>query len=159
MKLKSPNSTPSVDIIGPFRGEYHFLSNFYTSHFDHDGRTWSTAEHAYQAAKTLVHASKDRIQNASTPGKAKKMGRRVDLRPGWEDMKMQVMSEICLAKFGQNPELAKKLLKTGNAELVEKNNWGDTYWGRCNGQNRNALGEILMDVRQMLRTRRRIQRW
>lgn len=42
----------------------------------------------------------------------------------------------------------KKLIKTGDAELIEGNWWGDKYWGMCNGEGMNKLGKILMQVRK-----------
>jgi len=54
------------------------------------------------------------------------------------------------AKFEQNPDLAAKLIATGDEELVEGNTWGDTYWGVCRGVGQNKLGKILMNVRQEL---------
>ena len=37
------------------------------------------------------------------------------------------------AKF-TDPMLAEMLLATGDAELIEGNNWGDCYWGRVDGE-------------------------
>lgn len=31
--------------------------------------------------------------------------------------------------------------------IIEVNNWGDTYWGVCNGIGDNHLGKILMKIR------------
>lgn len=39
----------------------------------------------------------------------------------------------------QNEELKQKLLATGNEELVEGNNWGDTFWGMVNEVGENHL--------------------
>jgi hypothetical protein len=60
------------------------------------------------------------------------------------------MYGLILGKF-QDPELKTKLLATGDAELIEGNWWGDVYWGVCNGEGRNELGKILMQVRDELR--------
>ena len=57
---------------------------------------------------------------------------------------------ICLAKFQQNPDIAKKVIETYPAELVEGNVWNDMTWGVCNGKGENLLGKILMDVRDRL---------
>ena len=63
------------------------------------------------------------------PGKSKGVGRRVPLRPDWEEVKVGIMEEIIRAKFTQHPELAAMLLATGEKVLVEGNTWGDTCWG------------------------------
>ena len=51
------------------------------------------------------------------PSEAKKLGRRVNLRKDWEAVKVKIMEEIVRAKFTQNPDLAEKLLATGDAYL------------------------------------------
>ena len=83
------------------------------------------------------------------PGKCKGMGRRVKLRPDWEQVKVGLMEEIVRAKFTQNEELKRLLLATGDKRLAEGNTWGDTFWGvdLRTGQGENHLGRILMKVR------------
>ena len=44
-----------------------------------------------------------------------------------------------------------KLLDTGDTELIEGNNWHDTFWGVCKGKGQNNLGKILMEVRKDIR--------
>ena len=85
------------------------------------------------------------------PSKAKQLGRKVKLRKDWEEVKTNIMYDICLAKFTQNQDLKEKLLKTGNAILIEGNWWNDTYWGVCNGIGENNLGKILMKIREELK--------
>ena len=84
------------------------------------------------------------------PPAAKKEGRRVDLRDDWEDVKMGVMYDVCYAKFAYNPELKKKLLKTGDKHLEEANHHGDRIWGTVDGEGENNLGKILMQIRKDL---------
>lgn len=48
-------------------------------------------------------------------------------------------------------DLRKKLLATGDAELVENNTCGDVFWGICDGVGENHLGKILMLVRDRLK--------
>lgn len=81
------------------------------------------------------------------------MGRRVALRPDWENVKLSIMEEIVCAKFIQNEYLREMLRSTGNAMLEEGNVWNDTFWGVNNktGKGENNLGKILMRVREKLR--------
>ena len=90
-----------------------------------------------------------KIAKATKPAKAKKIGRQVNLRKDWEDIKLQVMEKALRLKF-QNPDLRKKLITTGDEELVEGNPWGDRYWGVCNGSGKNKLGKLLMKIRKEL---------
>jgi ribA/ribD-fused uncharacterized protein len=138
-------------MINDFRGKYRFLSNFYPSPIsDKNGNVYPTVEHAFQACKTRDPAEQERIRQAASPGEAKKIGRSITLREGWEEIKLGVMLHCLHAKF-RNPELAAQLLATGDQELIEGNTWGDRYWGVCNGTGENHLGRLLMQVREELR--------
>lgn len=136
--------------IDSFSGEYDFLSNFYSQEITYDGIKYPTNEHAFQAAKTLDLAKRQAIAKLATPGQAKRAGRKVLLRSDWEDVKFDVMKEIVILKF-ITPELKEKLLATKDAELIEGNTWNDRCWGVCNGVGQNNLGQILMEVRELLK--------
>lgn len=138
--------------IDYFDEEYAFLSNFYDSPIEKDGITYPTNEHFFQAMKTLDEKERKAIAAAETPGKAKRMGRRVNLREDWEAVKVDVMREGLLLKFTTYFELAQKLIATGDAMLVEGNWWNDTFWGVCNGVGCNTLGKLLMQLREELKS-------
>lgn len=133
-------------MINSFEGEYAFLSNFYEHPISNGVITFPTNEHYFQAMKTLEDDERLAIARAATPGQAKRMGRSVNLRPDWESIKMDVMETAVRIKF-TDPELAAKLIATGDEELIEGNWWNDTFWGVCNGVGENHLGKILMKVR------------
>lgn len=135
--------------IHSFRGEYAFLSNFWRAPVLYDGMRFPSAETAFQAAKTLDPALRESFTSLS-PGDAKRRGREVPLRADWEDVKLGIMADILRAKFA-DPVLRRALLATGDAKLVEGNQWGDTFWGVCRGQGANWLGTLLMDLRTRLR--------
>lgn len=67
----------------------------------------------------------------------------------WCQAKMDALvKDALLLKFSQNPDLAAALFRTGDARLHLDS---DDYWGgRPGGQDR--LGQLLADVRAMLRT-------
>ena len=141
-------------MIKNFEGEYAFLSNFYFSPMIIDNVVYTTNEHYFQAMKSLNPKERQAIVLAPTPGKAKRLGRKVSLRKDWEDIKEEVMLTGLRHKFS-NPELRKKLLATGNEELIEGTTWHDNYWGicdceACSGQGKNRLGKLLMQVREEL---------
>ena len=135
--------------ISEFVGGFRFLSNFYPVSIVLEGNVYLSVEHAFQAAKTADPLEQQKIREMPTPGKAKRAGRQVTLRPNWERIKLRIMEALVRQKFG-HPELGKKLLATGNKELVEGNNHGDVFWGKYNGEGENWLGRILMKVRQEL---------
>ncbi len=138
-------------IINSFRGEYGFLSNFYDCKVYYSGMTFKNSEAAYQAMKCRSKEEALSFQG-HTASEAKYHGQLVKLRPDWEQVKLQIMEEIVRAKFVQNIHLAKKLVATGDAELVEGNTWGDTYWGVDTRKKKgeNHLGIILMKLRSEL---------
>ena len=63
--------------------------------------------------------------------------------------KDEIMFEIVKCKFEQYPDLADKLIKI-TEPIVEHNDWNDTYWGVCNGNGQNKLGQILAEIREIL---------
>lgn len=136
--------------ITSFSGAYRWLSNFWPVEITReDGITYPSSEHAYVASKVITLSTRRWIASIETAGQVKRAGRTLVLRDDWEQVKRAEMLSILRLKF-QNPELADKLRATGNATLVEGNTWGDTYWGVCNGQGHNVLGQLLMLVRSEL---------
>ena len=133
--------------VPAFTGVLDFCSNFHPSPVF----GYRTVEAAYQAAKTTDSAVRARIRAAPTPGQAKRLGRGIALRSGWEEMKLDVMRTLVREKFSRYHALAERLLATGDVELVERNYWRDTFWGICGGRGENHLGRILMDLRSELR--------
>ena len=139
-------------MIDFFDGEYAFLSNFYNASCIFEEKLYPTVEHAFQAAKSLDHAERDWIAAAGSPGLAKRLGRRINLRSDWEKIKFDVMEECLRSKFADSA-LKQKLLATGDEELVEGNYWHDNTYGNCSCERckdvvgRNMLGNILMKLR------------
>ena len=90
---------------------------------------------------------------AKSPKEAAKMGRdrKRPLRPDWEEVKDDVMRRAVLRKFETHADIREILLGTGDEEIVE-NAPGDRYWGcGADGTGKNKLGQILMEVREILR--------
>lgn len=139
-----------MEKIESFRDEYFFLSNFYLCKVTIGGVEYSSGEAAFQAQKCVKKEEKDRFVEMS-PAQAKRYGKRVELRPDWEEVKLSIMETVVTAKFTQNPDLTTKLIETGDAELIEGNHWRDYFWGMCNGKGKNNLGKILMKIRNELK--------
>ncbi len=138
--------------IRSFRGTYAFLSNFYECKVVIDGKPYKSVEHYYQSMKSDDPKIQDDVASTPTPAAAKKMGRHVTLRSDWERIKDAIMLKALRAKFSI-PELAKKLLDTGDVVLEELNSWHDTYWGvdSSTGRGQNKLGMMLMQTRDELK--------
>lgn len=136
--------------IDRFAGEFDWLSNFFPCKVEFEGLTFDNSEAAFQAAKCLDMKERERFFGLSG-GQAKRLGKRVELRLDWEDVKIDVMRQVLKAKFGQNKDLADKLIATGNVQIVEGNNWSDHWWGVCRGVGHNHLGKLLMKLRDNLK--------
>jgi len=144
--------------IENFRGEHRFLSNFSESLIRGAGDIcYPTAEAAFQGGKTRDMGARAKIAAAPTPEEAKRLGRRVRLIPDWDEHRHVVMRAVLRAKFA-DPDLGRRLLDTGDAELVEGNRWHDQFWGCCRCGTRplcadpgeNWLGRHLMALRSDL---------
>lgn len=137
--------------IYSFDGEFSFLSNFYPCEVIFEGNTYPSVEHAFQAAKTLDKNIRNKIRNKETPGKAKKIGRSINLRSDWEDIKIDIMYELLNEKFS-DCKLETMLIATKDRLLIEGNHWGDTFWGVYKGKGENYLGRLLMELRKEIQT-------
>lgn len=140
-----------MQVIDSFRGEYRWLSNFqiFQNSINYEGQYFYSVENAYQAAKTINRDIRKIISDL-TPSEAKQLGKEINIRIGWDLLKLKVMEDLVLQKFTLNEDLRRKLVATGDAMLIEGNNWGDKFWGVCNGEGENHLGKILMNVRKHL---------
>lgn len=144
--------------IAEFQGENRFLSNFYLWPIEYDGVIWPSTEHLYQALKTNDKSEREIIRKSPlykkdcAPGErpVKSLGRSCTMRPDWESVKLSVMEMVLRLKFVVGNEMAKRLIATGDSELVEGNSWGDHFYGVCDGKGENNLGKLLMKIRDEL---------
>ncbi|MCD2190576.1 NADAR family protein [Actinomycetospora soli] len=137
--------------VDDFRGPYWTLSNFSEHPREIDGHRYATVEHYFQAMKAVAPEDHDRIRDAATPAEAKELGRAVAMVPDWRDRRVAVMRRALAAKFTADSEAGRFLLATGEANLVEGNDWGDQLWGVSDGRGLNLLGVLLMERRGVLR--------
>ena len=135
-------------MINNFSGEYEFLSNFSPCNMAYKGYIFKSSEAAFQACK--CRDPLDMINFTKLSAKeSKKLGRSILLREDWEDVKIPIMKDIVYTKFKQNFDICVKLVETGDEYLEEGNTWNDKFWGVCNGDGKNILGIILMDIREI----------
>lgn len=121
------------------------------------GGNFQTVEGAFQAQKLVFssmsddekEAVKKRLETASG-SQAKSIGRKIkDLNTvSWDKASSDVMRDLLLESFSQNPEALNRLLSTGDATLThtqDKGKWGTEF------------PKILMEVRELLRNRSNIK--
>jgi len=137
------------DDILEFRGDYRFLSNFWPCYVYYQGLRYPSAEHAYQAAKTLNISDREHIAHELTAGQAKRFGKKVVISHDFNENKILIMETILREKFN-DPHLGILLLATKDAHIVEGNAWGDKFWGMCEGEGKNHLGKLLMKIRKSI---------
>ena len=133
--------------------DYGFMSNFAPYPFSDGNKIWPTSEHYFQAQKFLIPEIQERIRQIASPMDAALEGRNRQnpLRPDWEEIKDEVMLQALRMKFSQNPEIAKELLSTGEASIIEHTR-NDAYWADGgDGSGKNKLGLLLMQVREELK--------
>lgn len=138
--------------IAEFKDEYRWLSNFWPAEVGYEDRVYPSVENAYQAAKTIDKKARKPFETYK-PGEAKRAGKALRIRDDWDEIKLNVMRHLLQQKFHSCGNLSKKLLATGNAKLMEGNNWNDRYWGvsPVGGVGLNMLGILLMERRDILR--------
>lgn len=121
------------------------------------GGNFQTVEGAFQAQKLVFssmsddekEAVKKRLETASG-SQAKSIGRKIkDLNTvSWDKASSDIMKDLLLESFSQNPEALNRLLSTGDVTLThtqDKGKWGTEF------------PKILMEVRELLRNRSNIE--
>lgn len=143
-----------------YEQDFYVLSNFSAFNLRWFGHTFPTSEHAYQWSKFPILTRneagvyvRDEIKLAPSAHEAFKIAERWKLlrQPNWDAVKVDVMLGILRAKVEQHEYVRRKLLATGNRELIE-DSWRDDFWGwGPNRDGRNQLGKLWTQVRDELR--------
>lgn len=146
--------------------EYAWLSNFQPClvvlRIDKDtgeNLMFTSAEAAFHYFKTKSVEYRTKIYNCIKAYDARYQGSAkagCPMRKDWHEIRRDVMFRVVLAKYSQNTMLAKWLLETGDAELVELAPWDkEGFWGTDeSGKGNNESGKITMEVREILRDRK-----
>ena len=146
--------------------ENGYLSNWYLSQFSVDEITFSSMEQYMMYKKAVCFQDYDtayRILEMEDVSQIKKLGRKVSNydENSWNGVRQIVVYRGLLEKFGQNDELKKLLLETGDSVLAECA-VKDRIWGiglsmtnpdrmdRACWKGQNLLGYALMMVREDL---------
>lgn len=141
-----------------YEQDFYVLSNFSAFTLMWHGQRFDTSEAAYHYEKFKHGEGSARVRAAiigapSAHQAFKVAERNRDLRRlDWDQVKVQIMRSILRAKAEQHEYVRRKLLATGDRELVE-DSWRDAFWGwgpERDGQ--NMLGKLWMEIREELRT-------
>lgn len=145
-----------MNAITEFRGKYRWLSNFWPCRVVLDGVEYPSVENAYQAAK--FHPSSREPFRTCTAKEAKARGHKASIehqtqvgvlpQEDYDRARVGTMTLLLRQKFAPGTELGLALRHTGDAEIIEGNTWGDTFWGVCDGVGQNWLGKLLMEQRK-----------
>ncbi len=137
-----------------YEPDFYVLSNFSAFQMWWRDLLFDTSEQAYHWEKfpgapdvqwEIVHA--ESAHDAFKVAERNRARRRAD----WDDVKVGIMRDILRAKAQQHEYVRRKLLATGERELVE-NSWRDDFWGwGPNRDGKNTLGKLWMEVRAELR--------
>ena len=137
---------------------FDIFSNFYDEPLKIEGEIWKTGESFYQAAKFAKNGLQEDeaiyriIANAETPGISKKLADEYFSEENKERSHQalrtfQAMATMLNVKFAPGTLARKRLMQTGDLELVHLSG-SDFFWGQNRkGDGKNLLGKVLMHMR------------
>lgn len=140
-----------------YEQDFYVLSNFSAFTLNWRGERFDTSEAAYHFEKfPRDQGIRTQILRAPSAHEAFKIAARYkkDRRPDWDSVKVDIMRAILRAKVAQHEYVRRKLLGTGDRELIE-DSWRDGYWGwGPDRKGQNMLGKLWMELRAELRAAR-----
>ena len=167
MKTFSERSNGNLLVFGGMYSNFHPLSNYYLCPITVRNHRYANVEQAYQFIKAeffgdLITAQK--IKASSDPTDAKRLSYDIkgskEMYDRWNAQRYELMTEIVMAKFSQNPKLAVELKASGTKQLAESGKH-DYYavglsithrdiLNNAKWTGSSKLGDILMHVRREL---------
>jgi ribA/ribD-fused uncharacterized protein len=157
MGLDRVNQPGPEDPIFFYPKEFAVFDNFSSFQIEYDGYIWPTAEHAYQAArfKGVAPEVVEEIKKARSAHDAQKIARANKSKQikNWPELMKDIMKTILRCKIDQHEYVHRKLLESGEREIIE-DSWRDAEWGW--GQNKdgkNLLGKTWMELRTEYKNR------
>ena len=132
---------------------YYPLSNFSAFQLVWKGRVWPTSEHAYQAEKFTDEAIIEALSTARSVDEAYEVAQihKEKRRTDWDEIKVEVMRSIFVAKINQHPKIKKMLLESGERMLIKDSSL-DAYWGwGPQKDGLNMMGKLWMEIRDEVR--------
>lgn len=135
-----------------YENEFYVFSNFSSFAIEWKGKLYPTSEHAYHSEKFKDEELKEQVRLCRSAHDALKFAQEhADAyRKDWNDVRLGIMKEILFAKVAQHPYVKKKLIESGDRELIE-DSWRDSFWGwGPNRDGENHLGKLWMEVRKAI---------
>lgn len=136
-----------------YEQDFYVLSNFSAFRVTYNEQTFDTSEAAYHYQRFTSADHRRAILYAYSAHEAFRYAQdhKADQRHDWDAVKFAVMKEILHAKAAQHEYVRRKLLSTGDRELIE-DSWRDPVWGwGPNRDGKNMLGKLWMEIRAELR--------
>lgn len=136
-----------------YEHEFYVFSNFSSFMLEWKGKLYPTSEHVYHSEKFEDESLKEQVRNTRSAHDSQKFANANKDKQikDWDKIKLSIMKDILRAKVEQHPYVKKKLLESGDKELIE-DSWRDAYWGwGPNKDGENHLGKLWMEVREEFR--------
>ena len=148
-----------------YEQEFYPLSNFSSFMMFWKGQWFQTSEHVYHwekfeeqyvdsfEVKEMKEAVRDALLESNSAHTAFGIAQehKYLARPDWNDVKFPIMKRIITTKAIQHPYVMKKLMASGDREVIE-DSWRDDVWGwGPKHDGKNMLGKLWMEVRTELR--------
>lgn len=141
-----------------YENDFYVLSNFSAFTMRWNGLWFHTSEAAYHWEKfahlPVVSQLRYSIRTAPSAHQAFKIAEanKQHRRPDWEYVRVDIMRDILRAKADQHEYVRRKLLATGDRELIE-DSWRDAFWGwGPKRDGKNMLGKLWMEIRAELQS-------
>jgi N-glycosidase YbiA len=160
-KFRAANAERHVldtsELVCFYEQDFYPLSNFSAFSIKWKRFRFDTLEHVYHWEKFGGFGRENFVQEivrlSASAHEAFRyaMNMKPSRRPDWDDVKVDIMRQLIRAKADQHEYVRRKLLATGDRELVE-NSWRDDFWGwGPNRDGQNMLGKLWMELRAELR--------
>lgn len=145
-----------------YEQDFYVLSNFSAFNLVWKDNVFHTSEAAYHWEKfnapeeertEAIATIQQMILNAPSAHEAFKIAEtnKELARKDWAEVKVCTMFDILWAKVNQHEYVRRKLLATGDRELIE-DSWRDDFWGwGPNRDGKNMLGKLWMEIRAKLK--------
>lgn len=151
-----------IERIDNFNGAFDFLNNEYPSTVYYEGRFYPSVFHAFQAARSDKDHERAKISLAESMQELFELAIEIDDPEDWFAKRLIVMERCVRDKFRRNRDLARRLRKTGNRDLINsysEASESNCFWGIVNGKGSNHLGSILTNVRLDIHKDLELFRW